>query len=339
MQFELRTQTVEPVRNTFTHLINRYGDRPATRYEEGTIDVQPTENFHYRPQWDAEREIYDERYSALRLTDPYSFTDPRQYYYAPYVTARAQVFDAVGKTLDYIESRGLFGHLPAGWLDLLTSALVPLRHYEGGAQLISTAGARFAYGTTIEQCLSFAAFDRIGNAQLLSRVGLALGGGAGDVLADGREAWLNAPHLQPLRKLVEQLIVEPDWAVGAVALDLTDQLIYPLMYRHMDERALHAGAGAYSLITQHLDAWFTDQRKWFDMLLSAWLNDPEHGAANGQVLADVARTWLPEAVEAVRVLARSMDASVDVGAENAAAGLADSLHTRLAAAHTAEAEA
>ena len=52
MQYELRTQVIEPPRKTFTHLVTRYGDRPASRYEEGTIDIQPKENFHYRPLWD-----------------------------------------------------------------------------------------------------------------------------------------------------------------------------------------------------------------------------------------------------------------------------------------------
>ena len=94
MQYELRTQVIEPPRKTFTHLVNRYGDRPASRYEEGSIDIQPKENFHYRPLWDPEHELYDETYSDFRLTDPYSFTDPRQYYYAPYVTSRAAMADA-----------------------------------------------------------------------------------------------------------------------------------------------------------------------------------------------------------------------------------------------------
>ena len=53
------------------------------------VDIQATENFHYRPLWDPAHELYDVGYSALRLTDPYSFLDPRQYYYAPYVISRA----------------------------------------------------------------------------------------------------------------------------------------------------------------------------------------------------------------------------------------------------------
>ena len=80
--------SIEPERNTFTYLVERFGDRPASRYQEGSFDIQPTENFHYRPIWDPDHEIYDPDYTALKLTDPYSFTDPRQYYYAPYVASR-----------------------------------------------------------------------------------------------------------------------------------------------------------------------------------------------------------------------------------------------------------
>lgn len=51
MQYELRYQVIEPKRNTYQNVIDRYGDRPATRYQEATLDVEPRENFHYRPTW------------------------------------------------------------------------------------------------------------------------------------------------------------------------------------------------------------------------------------------------------------------------------------------------
>ena len=144
MQYELRRQVIETQRPTFTPLINRYGDRPATRYEEASIDIQPTENFHYRPLWAPQHEIYDETYSALRLTDPYAFTDPRQYYYTPYVSNRAALHDAFGKTLDYVVDRELLAKLPDHWRALIGEVLLPLRYYESGAQLLLVNGGRFA---------------------------------------------------------------------------------------------------------------------------------------------------------------------------------------------------
>lgn len=332
MQYELRQQVVEPQRPTFQHLVDRYGERPASRYEEGTIDVQATENFHYRPLWDPVHELYDPGYSALRLRDPYSFVDPRQYYYAPYVTNRAALHEAFGKTLDYLDERDLLAKLPEAWQCLLRDLVLPLRHYESGAQLISVNGARFSYGTSIAQCLAFAGFDRVGLAQMMSRVGLALGGGTDQALVEAKQRWVEADELQGLRRLVEELLVEPDWATSAWALDLADQLLYPLLWRHLDEKALLQGAGAYSLIAQHLSGWFADHRKWWDALLQAWLADPEHGASNLGALTAIATTWLPQATSAVTALAQSVDGRVDVGAADAVSATAKELHDRLAAA-------
>jgi phenol hydroxylase P1 protein len=294
VQYELRYQVVEQKRQTYQNVIDRFGDQPASRYLEATLDVEPRENFHYRPTWAQDRELYDARYSALRLADPYSYVDPRQFYYTPYVTNRAALHDEFGKTLAYLEGRELLARMPDAWRGLVESVVVPLRHYESGAQMVSVTGARFAYGTSLEQCCTFAAFDRIGNAQMLSRVGLALGAGTADVL-DGE-------HLQPLRRLTEELMLVEDWAEGLVAVDRIDSLTYPLLYAGLDERALLDGAGAYSLFAQHLTTWFADQRRWLDALVAAWRDDPEHGEANREHLARIESTWGPRAREAVDAL-------------------------------------
>ena len=59
MQIDLRTVAIKPLRHTFDHLVERFGDKPASRYQEGTFDVQPSDNLHYRPTWDPEHELYD----------------------------------------------------------------------------------------------------------------------------------------------------------------------------------------------------------------------------------------------------------------------------------------
>jgi phenol hydroxylase P1 protein len=306
VQYELRYQVIEPKRNTYQNVIDRYGDQPATRYQEATLDVEPRENFHYRPTWIAGRELYDPGYTALRLADSYAFADPRGFYYTPYVTSRAALHDEFGKTLGYLEERELLAKLPQPWRALLGDVVIPLRHYESGAQLVSVAGARFAYGTSLEQCCTFAAFDRIGNAQMLSRVGIALGQGTGDALTAAKRAWLDGAHLQPLRRLTEQIMVTGDWAEGLLAIDYLDSLLYPLVYNGLDERALLGGAGAYSLFAQHLTRWFADQRKWLDAVVTAWQDDPEHGPANKDHLERIAGTWKPRAEEAAIALSAAI---------------------------------
>ena len=48
MQIDIKTSAVEQVRQTFSHVARRLGaDKPASRYQEATFDLQPEVNFHY----------------------------------------------------------------------------------------------------------------------------------------------------------------------------------------------------------------------------------------------------------------------------------------------------
>ncbi|MYZ06551.1 phenol 2-monooxygenase [Streptomyces sp. SID2999] len=331
MQYELRQNTVAPRRNAYQVLIERNGDVPASRYQEGTVGIQPRENFHYRPLWAPEHELYDETFSALRLTDPEGFVDPRQYYYAPYVAARAALHDGFAKTLDYLDKRDLTVRLPDAWAEVVRTVVVPLRHYESGAQLISVAGARFAWGTPVAQCLSYAAFDRIGIAQMLSRIGISVAGGTDEALAEAKGLWIQADHLQRARRNTEELMATSDWAAGVIGQDLVDQLVYPVLYQRLDDAALLGGAGPYSLLTQHLTAWYVDHRRWLDALYTAWTSDPEHGEANRAHLADIVRTWLPAAVESATDIAAAVDAALGTEAVVAVAQEARAVRERFAA--------
>lgn len=330
MQFELRTQVIEPERKTFQHLVDRYGDRPASRYEEGSVDIQAKVNFHYRPLWAPDKELYDEAYSAFRLADPYSFLDPRQFYYAPYVTTRAQMHESFSSTLSYLEARGMFERLPQQWADLFAELVLPLRHYEAAGQMVSANACRFGFGTTITQCCGYAAFDRIGNAQILSRAGISFGGGTADVLESAKTSWLTDPALQGLRKHTEEMLVEQDCMAGMVELDITDRLIYALAYDHLDEQALTGGAGAYSLVAQHLSGWFADQRKWVDSLYSTWTADPEHGSANADLLGEVTERTLRTAGAALAPIAQRADELVGGGCVDALATATDTVRSTCA---------
>jgi phenol hydroxylase P1 protein len=306
MAYELRTNVIDPERNTFSYLVERFGDRPATRYQEASFNIQPMENFHYRPTWDPDHELYDPNYTALKLTDPYAFTDPRQYYYTPYVANAADRHEAFGQTLRYIENRRLLDKLPDGWQIALTGFILPLRHYESGAQLVALNATRFAWGTTVEQPIGFASFDRIGNAQALSLIGLAVAGGAGDTLTEAKKNWLYAAPLQGLRRLLEELLVERDWAEGLIGLDLADRQLYPILYAHLDDRAVTRGATAYSLLAQHFNGWWVGHQKWMTALLKAWANDPQHGEPNRKILGDIVARWNPQVCEAVRSFAEGV---------------------------------
>ena len=60
MTVDLQAREIQPLRNTFSHVARYVGDdKPATRYQEATFGAQATSNFHYRPTWDPEYELFD----------------------------------------------------------------------------------------------------------------------------------------------------------------------------------------------------------------------------------------------------------------------------------------
>ena len=184
--------------------------------------------------------------------------------------------------------------------------------------MLFSGATRFAYGASIAQCCGYEAFDRIGNAQLISRVGITLGEQTSEVLTAAKALWMDDPAWQPLRRLIEEALVEKDWAVGVVAADLVDKLLDTLIYRHLDEEAIVGGAGAYSLLAQHVGTWYGEHRKWLDALYKAWLVDPETGEDNKAAFSAAVSAWLPKAVDAVGAIAKLADSIVDT---QAAAGL------------------
>ena len=332
MSFELRTNTIEPRRQTFDRVRDRFGDKAASRYLEGSIGTQATENFHYRPFMDPDKDLYDPDYTALKLTDPdLQYLDPRGYYYATFVAARAADYETFGRTLKYAEDRDLLAGLKDNWLELVKGSYLPLRHYEAGANLVAINATRYAWGNTLSQAFVFSAFDRIGNGQMHTMIGLAAGHGSATVLNEVKQNWLEAEHLQPLRRYIEEVICEKDFVAGMLALDFVDAQLFPLMHTYTDEHAITGGAGVVSLLGQHFTSWYADQKKWLDALLKAWAADEEHGEANKAAVAGFAQTYLPRATAAVEAIAKSIDDAIEPqGAVEAVGGYREDLIKRYA---------
>ncbi len=198
MQIEIKTLKALPLRQTYGHVARRFGDKPASRYQEATYDIQPTTNFHYRPTWAPEFELFDTSRTQIRMKDWYALKDPRQYYYGAYVTARARQQEAAEGAFDLVERRGLLAALSYEWQERLIAGLLPLRHIEWGANMNNTLCADYGYGTALTQACTFCAMDRLGIAKA-SVVGNSIG---------GRIAWtFAAGHPERVDKLV---LVSPD---------------------------------------------------------------------------------------------------------------------------------
>lgn len=321
MTVDLRTLTIEPRRQTFGHIARRFGeDRPASRYEEGVLDVQATKHFHYRPFWEPEKELYDASRTEIVMGDWYALRDPRQYYYATYNIARSGMRQAAQHNFDFVEKRGMLGNLDADWRAKVEDYLLPLRHVAWGANMNATQICDRGYGTAVTAPAIFSAGDHLGIAQLIGQIGMDMADGTGDALDAAREKWMKADYWQGIRKLVEDTLVEPDWFQLFVAQNLViDGLIYPLAYEKFDAAGQAHGGAAISMLTEFMSEWFAEQSKWVDAVIKVAAAE---SAANEARLSAWFRKWRDQAVAAIRPLAAHvLGADAEAAVSDVVAGL------------------
>lgn len=305
MNIDIQAEAITPRRQTFSHIARRFGvDKPASRYEEATYDVQPAANFHYRPTWQPEMELYDVRRTAIVMADWYVFRDPRQFYYATYNISRAAMQQSFDDAVGFVEKRNLIGTIASPWRDKVAAYLLPLRHLEWAANMNCQLIADWGYGTQITSASAFCGADRLGLAQVISRIGLVLGDGVEEKLVDAKQLWMDAAEWQPLRKLAEDMLVVRDWFEVYVAqLIVLDGLLYPLVTDTFDKAGAAQNGAAISMMTGFLTDWFADNSRWTDAVLKAAAAESEE---NRNTLNRWLDQWTPRAVEALLPLATSV---------------------------------
>lgn len=301
MQIDLRTVSITPLRQTFDHIAARLGgDKAASRYIEATMDVQANANFHYRPTWDPEHEIFDPSRTAITMADWYAFKDPRQFYYGTYTQSRARLQEVAESDFEFVESRGLADGYDDAARRTALDFYLPLRHVAWGANMNGAFMCAYGYGTSITQPCLYQGMDQLGIAQYLTRLGLLMGQ-QGDLEA-AKHAWLEAPAWQGLRRYVEDTFVLKDWFELFVAQSVAlDGLLYPLAYREVDGALAGRAGPTVAMLTRFQSEWFEDSCKWVDSVVK--IAAAENGANRAQ-LQQWSAHWRARALEALEPAAR-----------------------------------
>jgi phenol hydroxylase P1 protein len=275
--------------------------KPASRYQEATFGAQPSANFHYRPTWDPEHEIFDASRSAIVLADWYVLKDPRQYYYATWTMTRARQQDAMESNFQFVESRGMVGKIPDDVREKALHVLLPLRHAAWGANMNNASICAYGYGTAFTAPAMFHAMDNLGVAQYLTRLGLALD--EPSVLEAGRQAWLNDPHWQVLRRCVEDTFVVSDPFELFVAQNLAlDGLLYPLIYgSFVDDHIALQGGTAVAMLTAFMPEWHDESARWVDAVVKAAAAESD---ANRRQISLWVQAWTERAQAALAPVAQ-----------------------------------
>ena len=301
MNIDLQAREITPLRNTFAHVAKYIGtEKAASRYQEATLGAQPSANFQYRPTWDPEHELFDASRSQVVLADWYVLRDPRQFYYANWTMTRARQQDAVESNFQFVESRRMLPMMTDALRDKTLQVLMPLRHAAWGANMNNASIGAYGYGTAFTAPAMFHAMDNLGIAQYLTRLGLAIA--EPEALEVGKQAWLNDPHWQGLRRYVEDTLVLKDPFEMFIAQNLaSDGLLYPLIYTHfVDDHVALQGGTAVAMLTNFMPEWFDESSRWVDAVTKVAAAESD---ANRALITRWVAEWSDRAQAALAPLA------------------------------------
>jgi toluene monooxygenase system protein E len=149
----------------------------------------------------------------LTVPDWNGFRDPDQMTYRKYNTVQDQQETYVDGLMAEFTSKQSDYSLSTQAVDLLAGVLTPSRYLSHGLQMLSAYVQQLAPSSYIANCATFQTADQLRRVQLaayrakqLSETYPDRNFGAGE-----RATWERAPGWQPIRELVERLLIAYDW--------------------------------------------------------------------------------------------------------------------------------
>lgn len=264
--------------------------------------------------------------SELASDDWDRFRDPRETTYARYVELQRTREAFVDGVLAAAADGGHDRRLSPAWLAALGAVISPLRYPVHGLQMIGAYVAHMAPSSRIAiasllQCADEQRrIERLAyRMRQLQHIDPGFGG-------DGRARWERDPAWQPLRELIERLLVTYDWGEAFVALACVVKPRFDALFTtQLAELARRAGDDVLPNVVFTLGEDCRWHREWTRALLDVALARSKNRAA---IAGWIAR-WTPLAVRAIAALGPMFEPGAPAAVEAAcdawlaSAGLAD----------------
>ncbi len=239
--------------------------------------------------------------SRLRVADWHAFRDPLETTYARYVSRQAERESFTHGLFRSIEGTDHDRHLPTAWRELLEASLPVLRFPCHGMQMIAAGFAQFAPTARITMLGLFQSADEMRRIQKLAYRMRQLMDSIPGFGSDSKRAWVEQRAWQPLRKVVERLLVTYDFAEAFVGLNLVLKPAFDHVFIHGIGRQSDAHADA--LLGKLLFSLSEDaawHRAWSQKLVE-YIHDSD--PANASVIRAWVDAWRGPVVDALSALA------------------------------------
>ena len=229
------------------------------------------------------------------------FRDPRETTYTKYTHLQKEKEIFVDGILDEIELTGYDAHLRPAWLHILPRVVAPFRYPGHGFQMIASYIGQMAPSGRITIAAALQSADEMRRIQRIAyrtRQLQLIYPGFG---ADSKTLWQTDMLWQPLREVVEKLLITYDWAESFVGLNLVlKPLVDELFMKYLSDVALREDDYLLGQIFYSLNEDCRWHRQWSESLTRMTIEDNTH---NRDTIQGWINQWYPLASRAVNTFA------------------------------------
>jgi toluene monooxygenase system protein E len=235
--------------------------------------------------------------SPLVLADADRFRDPRETTYTTYTALQKDKEIYVDGLLESIERTNYDKALSPAWLRTLSRVLPPLRYPVHALQMTAAYVGQMAPGSRITMAALFQSADEMRRIQRIAYRMRQLAETHPGFGNDARAIWQEDPLWQPLREVLEKLLIAYDWGESFVGLNLVVKpLMDGLFMTHFAALANKSGDPILARIFESLAEDGRWHRQWSVALARLLLRDREEHAG---LLRTWIRRWHDPAIRAV----------------------------------------
>jgi toluene monooxygenase system protein E len=235
--------------------------------------------------------------SPVKCNDWDRFYDPRQTTYTSYTELASAKETFTTQLLQSIDATGHDMSLSANGLAFLARVLPTLRYPTHGLQMIAAYGGHMAPESRVAVASLFQTADEVRRVQLLAYRTAQLERRTPHIGRASKALWEDEPIWQPLRELIERLLVAYDWAESLLALNLVVKPAFDeLFMKHVARVAQDKGDDVLTQLFYSLYDDCTWHRDWTRALVATLLSDREENRA---VIESWVDRWRPLAFRAV----------------------------------------
>lgn len=237
--------------------------------------------------------------SPFQVEDWEGFRDPAKLTYRSYVQRQREREEYLDNLIDEFERQDHYAKLDPEWVKLLERLYLPSRFSGHVLQMVSLYVAQMAPSSYITIPFQFQGGNQMRRVQRIAYLAKALSLDHYEELADGRNArriWEEDPNWQPMRELLEKLLVAYDWGESFAALSLVTKPVYDALFNEQFSKlARNNGDELLALMADDFDLDARWHREFAKALVTYAV---EHKPELRDQLEEWTQKWAPLAHEA-----------------------------------------